>query len=301
MKNFVVILSFFICPFAFSQNIASDSSAPFVAYWKKGEQKEFLVTRKIYQLENKKVVENSITNYSVHLTVKDSTSEGYMIEGVYRYNRDQSKSMPEFEDLLNNLKIVYSTDELGSFTRLLNYEEIKQYVNQIFKKLTQNIKDTAALRFLNEQIVSLFSNQQVLEQVVLKDIALYHTPYGSEFSLTKTVNETHLANFVGDEPWPGTITAGLLNKPSEEIANAYMDLQLDKEKTGKILVAWLKKMATSMGKDISKEDLNIVIDIKDHSEFDLLLKSGWIKRAFVKRVAVASEVTKEDTMIIEMK
>jgi len=43
------------------------------------------------------------------------------------------------------------------------------------------------------------------------------------------------------------------------------------------------------------------ININDHSEFDIALSSGWVKRAFVKRIAETDDVKKTDMIEIKMK
>ena len=60
-------------------------------------------------------------------------------------------------------------------------------------------------------------------------------------------------------------------------------------------------MAANQGKEVPKDAMPASIMIKDLTEFDVVLSSGWIKRAYMKRIAKAGDVEKVDTYEIIMK
>jgi hypothetical protein len=298
-----ISISIFLFVFSpsFAQNIVTDTSAPVVAYWNKGDKKEFVIRKLTSKIQGKNVTKSDIS-YRALLTVIDSTADGYTIEWIYKYDFKKQIAIQGFEDLFNDLKIVYTTDDVGSFKELVNYQDIKSFMEKAITAYSKTIKDTAGMSMIINQVKRIFSSRESIEQLVLREINLYHTPYGAEFTVSKVQQETELPNFLGGDPWPGIISIGVLQlNPKQNNARLYMDLEIDKSKGTEIMKEFVRKIASSAGKEPSNEELSFLVQIKDHSEFDLLLDSGWLKRAYVKRIVKAGDYTKEETTSVEIK
>ena len=286
----------------FAQNVATDTSAPVVAYWRLGDKKNLTIKKTVEQTQDGKPTKSSNNTYEVSLRVIDSTKENYTVEWIYKDGGSEigkNPSLKDFNSLLTNLKIVYKTDEVGSFEELVNYDEIRRFLNQAIDLIVKQSKDTVGMRAVVQQLNQVFSTREGIEQLVLRDITLYHAVYGVEYSVHPTVTETTLPNFLGGDPWPATVSMKLAQpQPKQNSVQVIIDQEIDQVKAAAIIKQLAQKMAAATGKEVSEKDLPSYLMIKDHSEFDVILSSGWIKRAYMKRLAKSDDVGK--TEIYEM-
>jgi hypothetical protein len=301
MKKLTLLFTLLIATYfsTKAQNIATDTSAPFVAYWKKGEKKTFTITKKVEKTESSKIISTASNTCTVSVTVKDSTAEGYTLEWNYKYPQ-QAARIAGFEFLLNGLKVIYKTDDVGSFKELVNYDEIKMFLDKSLKAFASTAKDTTGMTTVMSQVKKVFSSRESVEQLLLREVSLYHTPYGVEYSINKTVTETELPNFIGGDPWPALLTMRLSGKPSSQIAQAVMDMEIDKVKAAENIKTFLVKTGQAMGKEVPESELPSYLEIKDRYQFDMVLKTGWIKTASVKRIANYGGKGKIETTTVQM-
>ena len=288
-----------------AQNIATDTSVPVVAYWKKGEKKTFVITKTVEKSENGKVINKSAGTYGATLLVKDSAAEGYTMEWVYQYKSDKvtapDAQIKGYEELLNNLKVVYATDDVGSFKKLLNYDEIKIFIDKSIRLLLASSADKEMNEQVTKQVKELFGSQQSVEQILLRDISLYHSLYGAEYNLKKLEAETMLPNFLGGDPWPAILSVRLVKKPAGNNALVYMDMNVDKVKAAENIKQFALKLGASMGKTIPESEIPNLLEISDHYEFEILLNSGWMKRAYMKRIGRTGGLSKLETLTVLLK
>jgi hypothetical protein len=137
---------------------------------------------------------------------------------------------------------------------------------------------------------------------LLRDIALYHSAYGVEYSFTPQITETTLPNFIGGDPWPAQVSLKLSKlNAKEDLAQVQINQEIDQVKAAAIIKQYIAKLSAAQGKELPKDALPSTIMIKDNTEFDIVLSSGWIKRAYMKRVAKVSDIEKTGTYKIVMK
>ena len=312
MKNREGILSWALMKSTFSaffllmqlaclgQNIATENSVPIVAYWQKGDIKNVTITRAVQKSENGKPVSQTSSTCRATLLVRDSTAEGYTIEWTYKYAEHKDARLRGMDALFNNLKVVYATDDVGSFKELLNEKDIRAYLESVVKELTSIKGDSAAHQFILSQVKGLFSSRESLEQLLLRDISLFHTPYGVEYTMDTLKAETELPNFLGGDPWPGVIRLGLKKKPAGPIASLYMHMEIDKVKAASNIRAFARKIADANGKEIPEDVLPSLLEISDRSEFECILETGWMKKAYLQRTARTGSLQKVETLLVLM-
>lgn len=290
--------------FLSAQNIATENSVPVVAYWQKTDVKKLSITRTTKKTEAGKTTVFNTNTCEAQLKIVDSTTEGYTIDWTYKDAGTAAKNSPELSgitSLFTNLNIRYKTDDVGSFKELVNYEEVKKFLYTAMDALFQLAKDTSGINMINTEFKKILSSRESLQQLLLRDISLYHTAYGVEYSFTPQTGETSLPNFLGGEPWPAQLSLKLSQlKTKEDFAQVQMNQEIDQEKAAIIMKQFISRIAASQGKEVPKDALPSVLIIKDHNEFDIVLSSGWIKRAYMKRMARSGDVEKVDTYEILM-
>lgn len=304
-KICILLVVVFIANFVIAQNIATENSAPVVAYWQKTDKKKLSITRTTKKTEAGKTPVFNTNTCEAQLQIIDSTAEGYTIEWTYKDAGSAAKNVPELSgitSLFTNLKIIYKTDDVGSFKELVNYEDVKKFLFNSMDALFQLAKDTSGIAMVKKEFQKIFSSRESLQQLLLRDISLYHTAYGVEYSLTPQTGETTLPNFLGGEPWPAQLSLKLSQlKAKEDFAQVQMIQEIDQVKAAEIMKQFIAKMAATQGKELPKDALPSTLMIKDHTEFDIVLSTGWIKRAYMKRMAQTGDFEKVDTYEIVMK
>ena len=302
MKYILLLLALFANFFAPAQNIAKDSSVPVVAYWPKGVVKKLVISKTTSQKSEGKTTNTSNTSEAT-FKVLDSTETSYTIEWTYT-SVNKMASLYNLNAFLEGIRIVYQTDELGSFTSLVNFEEVQKLVLESYEKLKKQAAGSADEMdgSLIEQVADAFKKREGIEQVILRDIALYHTPYGVEYSFTKNIQEGLLPNFLGGDPWPILLYIALDKLDvKRDVAQVSILQEIDNAKAGAIMREFTKRIAAGADVQIKDEDLPSQFLMNDKNIFDVELSTGWIKKIYLSRVAKFGDMEKTDITQITMK
>ncbi len=197
------------------------------------------------------------------------------------------------------MKFIYQTDESGSFIELINWEEIRDCVNKVINKLSnyklfKNIKEKT--KVIN-QIKAIFQSKEMIEQVVIKEIQLYHAPYGLEYSLDEKLEiEAQLPNPFGGEPFPTIIFMELTDlQPELNYCNLVIGQKINSRKAENILLDLMKKLIPDTKKLLKKDEMFKIFNISDHTEYKVELDSGWINDLLFKRTMIVNNIKQIDS------
>ncbi|HEX6333165.1 MAG TPA: hypothetical protein VFZ78_03000, partial [Flavisolibacter sp.] len=138
---------------AFSQNIATDTSAQVIAWWRKGEVKNLVISKTTEKKDNGKVVQRTSGSYGATITVIDSTAEGYTLQWQYHYKAAAGQTeLQVYEKMLDELKVIYKTSDVGDFEEVVNFNEMRLFIDKTIGELKKSIRDTAALNAIMPQV-----------------------------------------------------------------------------------------------------------------------------------------------------
>ncbi len=305
------VLSFFsillfLNSVSFSQNRITDTSATCIAFWNNKDTRVYQIKHSKEKLESG--IQKSFAEgfYEAHLRVIDSSETGFTIEWIYKNFRTSLGSehtLNSLNTIMEGLKIVYKTDDVGMFTELVNWEEVRDFAIANYEKAVaakaQNKEFVAALN----QIKSIFQTKENIETLLIKEVQLFHAPYGIEYFTSGTVIETQLANVTGGLPFPATITLKLdeLNVPVDKCMVSLIQ-RIDKGKAGPIIAAMLKKLSSNPIE--SEAEINKQIkdmEISDLNQFTYHLNSGWLGRIFFTRTSNVGKFKQTETYEITEK
>jgi hypothetical protein len=287
-----------------AQNVTTDTSATCVAYWSKGDVKKFLVTKTSVKYQAGKETERTEGTYETVMTVKDSTEKGYTIEWQCKPVKAGNTNSPGdvVNVLLDQLKIIYTTSETGAFESLINYEEVKKSIQESTKLILGNVNQTPEIKKVVQQIMTAFESREAIENVILREISAYHSPYGIEYSSRNPqVAGAELPNIFGGDPIPATLTLALakLDEP-KDLAVISIDQKIDKGKAGDFIREVFIKLGAPA--DVVNDDKKFgSIDIHDNYQYDLTLSDGWIKKVVSKREIKLMDMRKVDICEIKIK
>jgi hypothetical protein len=301
-----LFLSFFILLSLglYAQNTYSDSSVTCVAYWKKNDVRTFTIAKYEEKKLDQSRSEVKLIAYDVTIRVLDSTKEGYKLEwkqGNVRIKGMDSVGNVLAGKLLSGVKFIYSTDDVGSFKALLNWQEVRDfYVNMLKMQFSKDRADSIS-RAMIENMISNLSTKESVEAIMIKEVQLLYNPYGVEFPKRAVSAETELPNMLGGQPFPAILTFSMASLDvKNNMATVLLTQQVDKQKGKSILLDLLQKM--SRGASLS--DINSTIEkveITDKISLTFHLATGWQSKVEYVRIVDLGKGYQKTQYIIEEK
>ncbi len=317
MKFFpIVLLSLLTVKIVVAQN---ELAVPFVAYWNVGDSKNYRVTKKSIKTINGAEEVNEITAYEMKCTVVDSTIDSYTLEWEYQNTIMSSLKIPqEFQKSLekyNLVKIIYTTDEVGVFKEILNWEEFRDMTMEMFNKLVELNQNDNNKNFVKamEPLKNLFSSKESISSFILKEIQVFHFPLGVEFNALDTLRyEEQLPNLMGGAPVKGNGMVYFENVNMEEGTARFINrLELDENDSKRVVTDLVKKITGSVKFNSKKEkqkamqEINekfstMKMDIQDYNTFSYYFNPGWPIHIHTKRTSSFSNQNETGLRIDEI-
>jgi hypothetical protein len=291
MKTAIIISA--ICAFAATaikaQNRTTDTSATCISFWKNKETKVYLIKHS-KERSTEKGSSNGAATYEAHIKVTDSTASGFIIEWVYKNFQTSGltdNTVNSLNAIMEGMKIKYKTDDVGSFTELINWQEVRDFAFSNYEKIYAGASKNREFAAALGQVKAIFQSKENIEALLIREVQLLHSPYGVEYDKKGQVTETELPNVTGGQPFPATITLKLEELNTlKNYCTISMNQVIDKGKAGPIMAAMLKKLAGS--KPVDEEEIKKEIsglEISDLNSFTYILSSGWMKKVVYKRIA----------------
>lgn len=257
---------------------------PFVAYWSIGDSYSYDVTKTTRNWKNGEITKDEEEHYVATFNVIDSTESTYTCRWTYENDLKNTYDIPEY--LMDEFEkyeftnIEYTTDEFGTFIELLNWEEIGEMMGAMTDAIvdyyaTKNpdLKDNmqAALSPMKD----IYSSQQGIEQLVLKEIQYFHFPMGVSFDPNETLEyEDELPNFLGGKPLRANAKIYFDYVNEEDGFCIFMHEMEVNEEDAKSLVSQMMKSMDLKDKDVSKLIKEAVFKISDYKEFEYFYDPG---------------------------
>jgi len=153
------------------------------------------------------------------------------------------------------------------------------------------------------QVKAMFQSKESIEAVLIREIQLYHTPYGTEYTLSGETIETALANITEGPPFPAKITLKIdeVDK-KKDICRVNIKQAVDKGKAGPIIADMLKKLSQSGNIDDAemKKQINNM-EITDVNEFTYFISTGWLSQVYFQRKSSVGIMTQVERYEINEK
>ena len=303
MKVFLLFLPFVLSLTAYSQPVVKDRSANCITYWKLGEKKTYsIVHEKSGSGENVRPIRFI---YNALVSVIDSTAESYTVRWEFQLPDIFKELHPHIADSLpvyDGMQMIFRISEMGAFIELLNWEEVKDaYIRQTEMPLSRHMDSTAkAVLAATEQ---MFSSKQVVESALIKEIQLFHKPYGYQFTTKEESETTQLPNPFGGAPFPARQTYQLTTLDEAKDAFALVvRLTIDKGDINSLMEPLLQRMNIKKNAEIeaAKEQMKNY-DMQDYAEYHFVRSTGWLTRLFYKRSVSMGKNKQWESFTIELK
>lgn len=275
MKKLVILSFILISTIGFSQ---SDSkSISFSAQWKKGDSYTFLITKVQKTLINNRLTGQDSSRYTANFKVIEATNQSYTIQYTFRTTffstiDDQldalvaSQGITQLKDKYNLSKVIYKTDRHGKFLEILNWKEISNAVLSTYDELTKDDgrlspDDLNTFKKSIQPIMSAFSTEQGIKEVLLEELHHMHFPFGYKYRWDEpTIIDQNSSSIFGDIPIP---TKGTITVENVDFANKICLLKAEATQDSEALVENIKILMEEMG-NFTQEEWDLV----DHLETD---------------------------------
>lgn len=303
MKFVVAVSLLFITTFLLAQG--EDTAITCTAGWKKGEEKIILITRSKVNIPVRQETPDFKMNYEAHLTILDSSADGYKIQWVFQLPALVKLANPEFAKAMivyNGLKMIFTTTNEGEFKELLNWEEVRQaYIDMAMVSVPKENSEVVKKAF--EQTKTLFSTRELVESSLIKEIQLFHAPYGGYFTKTGIKQNAELPNPFGGEPIPIFSVQKLTEmKPYPGNYRITYSMEIDSAGAAPIMAGLFKKLdlPTDSIQHMIEETLS-ALKVSDHSEYSVSQPSGWMKNIKYERSSMIENRKQTETLLLKLK
>ena len=283
MKKYVslILVLIFTSPI-FAQD--DTSTVSFVAYWSIGDSYDFKISKTKQQWKEGELTKDEQQSYIANFTVIDSTETFYTIKWSYENDLESTFKIPE--ELLDRFskyqltEVIYKTSELGDFLEILNWKEIGNMMNNMFDDIIEVLgendeKKQAALKNAMDPFRKIYSSQQGVEQLVVKEIQTFHFPMGLEFVITEPLTyEEELPNMFGGKPIKANAKLYFEDVDFEEgFCVVKQEMDLDPDDTKKMLEQLFVQMKLD-DKGMKKALKSAVFKIEDRNTFEYYYYPG---------------------------
>jgi len=312
MKTKTFLLVFIIASnYVFAQ--VDTTAVPFVAYWNKGETHKYKVTKIKQTWKEGNLEKNDSTAYEAKFEVIDSTETSYTIKWTFENSLISDNDLPEevFFELSEYefTDIIYTTTETGAFVGIENWEEISKMAKDVFESVLSakagNEKGSKKLKKKLSGFTEIYSSKEGIEQVLYKELQIFHFPFGYEYNVTDTATYTQeLTNMLGTEPFIGETRFYFENVDFEKKRCTFIqEMTLQQEQVLKAIEGLFKKMKLK-DREFKKAMKSAEFDIKDNNRFEYLYEPGlplFIETRRKSVINIASEkAEKVDMLRIEL-
>ncbi len=299
MKLAFVLLASILALSSHSQ----DSTASCITNWRLGDTKTYSIVHEKNAVHSDGNSSSFKIAYEAWVTVIDSTAKGYTVKWVFHLPK-QTAILPALSDSLpvyNGMSMIFRITNVGGFIELINWEEVRDvYVRMLELSLPKKIDSSAVAAIQASK--SLFNTKEMVESSLIKEIQLFHVPYGYKFSTVEAIGKMEIANPLGRRVSPAIQTSKVTElDPKKDEFTLTFDLRVDKGNVKGVIDSLLKKMSIKDDREMQAAREQYSFDLHDYSEYRFVKSSGWIRSLYYKRTSVLSGTTQSDAYTITLK
>lgn len=275
---------------------------PFVAYWSAGDSYDFQITKIQKRWREGELIKNDSSSYIANFEVLEENEDIYRIKWSYKANLTQEMNIPsELASIVSKYElreIIYKTSELGEFIEVENWDEMASLMTDLFDEITNSTEltggiDVNLIKKAMEPFKKIFTSQEGIERLVLKELQYFHYPFGVEYSMGDTIfYEDEIPNLVGGIAIRGDAKIFLDNIDTEEFyALLIQEMTLNPEDSKKMVVDLLTQMVSDPEK-VREEFDRAEFDIRDRNIFEFYYNPGvpiFIEASRTTNLKVAGE------------
>lgn len=269
-------------------------------YWPQDSKQKLKVKQSRFKYQNDSLIDQGVIFYDAQMEVLEAKPTGFVLAWTYQNIQAENESdalIQTIAYLSEGLRMVYHTDSLGSFSKLENWEEIQLFMQQTSRRVIQKFGQSPRVMMAYNQARAIFASREHFESTLMRDIQLYHTPYGTRYVLGEEMHlPTQLPNIFGGEPLPAFLRLEIRNyDPVQRTCQLYIRKEMVQNQSRQIVLDFYKALAEQSGTHPPRLGDIPYFQIKDGSLYHIDLNTGWVSRIFFQRTVERDQVRRLDT------
>ncbi|MDX9930896.1 MAG: hypothetical protein RBS37_13710 [Bacteroidales bacterium] len=294
---------------------ADTTSVSYVAYWSVGDTYDYNVRKTSMQWTGDSLTKDDISEYTASFEVIDSTESSYRIRWTYSNALFDTWDIPAgmLEELSKYAlsEIIYTTNELGEFTGIENWQELGEMMSSMFSDVFRILSEDSGEEYEKlmqaaQPIIDMYSSKEGVEQLAFPELMLFHFPFGAMITVADTIRyEDLFPNLLGGDPIRADAKLWFEEVDfNEERSVLVQESKLNRDDT----MVFLKDIMTRMGatgENFDRALSEAVYSIDTFNRYDFYYYPGVpVKIDFNRhiRIDVAGENSRrEDTITIGLR
>jgi hypothetical protein len=305
MKKLLVFgIIFLISSNLFSQISIKDSTVQVIGYWSKYDKQSYDVTYEKYKVKNKDTISRELMKYEVDVKIIDSTANSYTIEWFYKnYSIDtENELVRKLTSIANDISVKIKTDEYGAFVEVIDWEEVRDYLEKVTEKLKVELKDVPNYKEIIANVMSIYSTKESVEANAIKDALQFYKFHGVKYKLGEELTgKLETSNNFGGKPFETDVQYSL-DEINETDGNSILRSNeiINSEELTDATYNYLKKLGT-FGDKFPPRNKFPSFTNETNTASRIHGETGWIIYSIETKTVTAEETTNIEERIMEIK
>lgn len=288
----------------FSQISIKDSTVQVIGYWSKYVKQSYDVTYEKYKLKNKDTISRELMKYEVDVKIIDSTANSYSIEWFYKnYSIDtENELVRKLTSIADDISVKIKTDEYGAFLEVINWEEVRDYLEKVTEKLKVELKDVPNYKEIIANVMSIYSTKESVEANAIKDALQFYKFHGVKYKLGEELTgKLETSNNYGEKPFETNVQYSL-DEINETDGNSILRSTeiINSEELTNATYNYLKKSGT-FGDKFPARDKFPSLTNETNTASRIHGETGWIIYSIETKTITAEETTNIEERIMIIK
>jgi len=288
----------------FSQISIKDSTVQVIGYWSKYDKQSYDVTYEKYKLKNKDTISRELMKYEVDVKIIDSTANSYSIEWFYKnYSIDtENELVRKLTSIADDISVKIKTDEYGAFLEVINWEEVRDYLEKVTEKLKVELKDVPNYKEIIANVMSIYSTKESVEANAIKDALQFYKFHGVKYKLGEELTgKLETSNNYGEKPFEINVQYSL-DEINETDGNSILRSTeiINSEELTNATYNYLKKSGT-FGDKFPARDKFPSLTNETNTASRIHGETGWIIYSIETKTITAEETTNIEERIMIIK
>ena len=305
MKKLLVFgIIFLISSNLFSQISIKDSTVQVIGYWSKYDKQSYDVTYEKYKVKNKDTISRELMKYEVDVKIIDSTANSYSIEWFYKnYSiNTENELVRKLTSIADDISVKIKTDEYGAFLEVINWEEVRDYLEKVTEKLKVELKDVPNYKEIIANVMSIYSTKESVEANAIKDALQFYKFHGVKYKLGEELTgKLETSNNFGGKPFETDVQYSL-DEINETDGNSILRSNeiINSEELTDATYNYLKKSGTFGDKFPARNKFPSLTN-ETNTASRIHGETGWIIYSIETKTITAEETTNIEERIMIIK
>lgn len=289
---------------SFGQINEKDSTVQVVAYWSKLDTQSYNVSYEKIKIKSQDTISKELMKYQVDITVIDSTKNSYTTEWFYKNFTIDTKNelVKKLTAISNDISVTIKTDEFGAFIEILNWQEVRDYLTKVAKKLEEELKEIPNYKEIIEKVLAVYATKESIEANAIKDALQFYSFHGVKYKLGEEISgKVPVGNNFGGKPFETNVTYSL-DEINVEAGNAIIRMKqtVNSEQLTNETYNYLKRMGTFGAKIPNRVDFPSLTN-ETYTASRIHGETGWVIYSIETKEIKAKESTNIEERILEIK